>query len=258
MRFGVCTGLSNASAAQAAGFHYIEPSAQSLLDALKPDSEWKGIEAATACPLPTPVANVMMPGSLKITGPEADPEKLRQYMTTLLGRAKRTRTNTIVFGSGAARNVPDGFDRATAGQQIIDFARMLAPIAKENDVTVVLEPLNGKECNIINSVAEAMEYVRAVNHPAFQCLADTYHMWVENEPMTSVQEYIKAIKHVHVADKDGRVAPGESGSADYRELFSILKQSSYTGLISIEASSFDIPTAGTRVYEFLQKQWKES
>jgi len=258
MRFGVCTGLANASAAQAAGFHYVEPSAQSLLEALKPDDQWKGVEAATACPLPAPAANMMVPGTLKITGPEADSQKLRQYMTTLLQRARLTRTNVIVFGSGGARNVPDGFDRAKAKQQILDFAKIIAPIAKDNDVTVVLEPLNRKECNIINSVAEAMEYVRAVNHPGFQCLADTYHMWVDDEPMTSVHEYIGAIKHVHVADKEGRVAPGESGSSDYSELFSILKQGGYTGLISIEASSFDIPTAGPRVYEFLQKQWKES
>ena len=33
-------------------------------------------------------------------------------------------------------------------------------------VTIVVEHLNRRECNIINSVAEAMEYIRAANHPA--------------------------------------------------------------------------------------------
>ena len=258
MRFGICTGPSNAAAVQAAGFHYIEASVQSLLEGLKPEAEWKGLEVATACPLPTPAANVMVPGSLKITGPDADLNKLRPYMQTVLERAHKTRTTIIVFGSGGARNVPEGFDRARAKQQIIDFGKMLAPIAQANGVTVVVEPLNRKECNIINTVAEAMEYVRAVNSPALQCLVDSYHSWLENEPLASVREHLGAIKHVHVADKEGRTPPGESGTSDYREFFGMLKQGGYAGLISVEASSFDIAGAGQRVCEFLQKQWKEA
>jgi len=258
MRFGVCTDLGKAPAVQAAGFQFVEASVQGLLEGMKDDREWKGLEAATACPLPIPSANVMVPGTLKITGPQADLGKLREYMVRVLERARKTRTTIIVFGSGAARHAPEGFDRDEAKQQIIGFAKMIAPLAEANGVTVVLEPLHSGECNIINSVAEAMEYVRAVDHPSFQCLVDSYHLWMESEPVEHVREAIAAIRHVHVADKDGRVAPGESGKSDYRELFGILKQAGYTGLISIEATFPDIPGSGPRVLEFLQGQWKDA
>ena len=29
----------------------------------------------------------------------------------------------------------------------------------------------------MNSVAECMEYVREMNHPNFQCLVDSFHLW---------------------------------------------------------------------------------
>jgi sugar phosphate isomerase/epimerase len=243
---------------QAAGFQFVEASVQALLEGMKPDGEWKGLEAATACPLPIPSVNVMVPGSLKITGPEADLGKLREYMDRVLERARKTRTTIIVFGSGGARQVPEGFDREEAKQQIVAFANMIAPIAQTNGVTIVLEPLHSGECNIINTVAEAMEYVRAVNHPNFMCLVDSYHLWMEGEPVEHVRESIAAIRHVHVADREGRVALGESGKSDCRELFGILKASGYTGLISLEATFSDIAGSGARVLEFLQGQWKEA
>jgi hydroxypyruvate isomerase len=44
----------------------------------------------------------------------------------------------------------------------------MAPIAARYDVVVVLEPLNKKECNLINSVFEGGVIVEEVNHPNFR------------------------------------------------------------------------------------------
>ena len=57
---------------------------------------------------------------------------------------------------------------------------MSVEIAASHGVLIVAEPLNRGECNIINTVAEAMEYVQAVNHPNFNCLVDSYHLWLES------------------------------------------------------------------------------
>ena len=258
MRFGVCTDPANGSAVAAAGFQFVEGSVQALLQGETPDEQWKGLEVVTACPLPVPCANLLVPASLKITGPTVQPDRLASYIQRVAERASKARIDILVFGSGGARNAPDGFDRNQARNQIIDFAKAAARAARNSGVTIVLEPLNRKECNIINSVAEAMQYVRAVNEPSFQCLVDTYHLWLEDEPIEHVREAIGSIKHVHVADRDGRVAPGESGKSDYRALFGILKSAGYTGLISVEGNFPDIAGTGARVHQFLQTQWKEA
>jgi sugar phosphate isomerase/epimerase len=259
MKLGICTSVSNSAAIKAAGWEFVEESVQGLLQGQLPDAEWKGAERARQSALPVYAANVMVPGSIKITGPDADMNKLRDYMTRVLSRAKQVGLKRIVFGSGGARNVPDGFDRNKARQQIIDFAKMIAPLAQQNDVIIVAEHLRREECNIINTVAEAMEYVRAVNHPNFQCLVDSYHLWSEDEPLANVQAAMPWIRHVHLADQDGRVAPGESGTADYRPFFRVLKEAKYDGGISVEATGFnDFATVAPRVLAFVKKQWHEA
>ena len=259
MKFGICSSIDNSGAIRDAGWEFVEVGVQGVLQGLTSDEQWTGLEQARKSVLPTPSANVLVPGSLKITGPEAELDgKLRPYMTKVLERAPKVGIRTLVFGSGGARNVPDGFDRTKAFDQIVAFARMSAEIASKHGVTLVFEPLNRKECNIINSVGEAMEYVRAVNHPNMQCLVDSFHFWLEDEPLDNLRAAMPHIKHVHLADKVGRTAPGESGQSDYRPFFRVLKDGKYDGLIAVEASKFDVAATGAKVLKFVKDQWNEA
>jgi sugar phosphate isomerase/epimerase len=255
VRFGVCAGPDKAALVKDAGWEYVEFNCQTGLQGLLPDDQWTGGEALKACGLPTPACNVMVPGDLKVCGPTADLGKLTEYMTRVLSRAPKVGCDTIVFGSGVARKVPDGFDREQARQQILAFLRMIGPIAQQHGVTVVIEPLNQGECNIINSVGEGMTYVREVNHPNVKQLLDTYHFWLESEPLQNLRDAGRAIRHVHLADKIGRTGPGMSGQSDYRAVFRILKDLNYQGNISVEASKFDIATDGKSVLKYVKEQW---
>ena len=257
-QFGVCTSYDSAPAVKEMGWDFIEVTVGPNLEGMVPDSEWKGLERAKTCPLPIPAANSLLPATLKVTGPEADLAKLREYMTRVIQRAQKIGIERLVFGSGGARKIPDGFDRAKAKDQILAFLRMAAPIAQQHKVTLVCEHLNKGETNVINSVDEAMTYVKEVNHPGFQCLVDSWHFWLEEEKLSSLEKAMPYIKHVHVADKDGRVAPGESGTSDYRPFFKVLKKGGYDGRVSVEASKFDIPATAPRVLAFLKKQWSEA
>ena len=171
---------------------------------------------------------------------------------------RRLRIQRLVFGSGVAQNIPEGWDRRARCNKLFDFGRTSAELAAAHGITIVLEPLNRGECNVINSVGEAMEYVRAVDHPNFQCLVDSYHFWLEEEPLEHLTAAMPWIKHVHVADKAGRVPPGESKFSDYRPLFGVLKRGNYDGRISIECLGFDAAVMGGRVLAFLQQQWREA
>ena len=258
MKFGICTTIEKSPAARDAGWDFIEESVQGLLQGLEPDERWTGRDRANASALPILSANMLIPGSLKVTGPDVDPARLAAYMRAVLRRAAQLDIRTLVFGAGGARNVPDGFPRDTAAEQITEFVRTSADVAGEHGVTLVVEPLNRGECNIINSVTEGMKYVAAVGHPNLQCLVDSYHFWLENEPLEDLRSAMPSIRHVHVADKVGRTPPGESGDSDYRPFFRVLKDGGYDGFISVEPKSFDVPSTGRRVLEFLRKQWNEA
>lgn len=259
MRFGICVNLSRSNEVKAAGWDYVEESVQGLFEGLRDDSEWTGAQRAATSALPIPACNLLVPAALKITGPAVDAAALERYMGRVLSRAARIGTTTLVFGSGGARHVPDGFDRSAARRQIEAFLGMAGPIAARHGVIIVIEPLNRRECNIINGVAEAMEYVNAVNHTNIRCLVDSYHHWLEEEPLRDVEAAMGSIRHVHVADKEGRVPPGVSGQADYRPLFRVLKRGGYQGLVSVEAGKFDdIAGLGPIVLATLRSAWDEA
>jgi sugar phosphate isomerase/epimerase len=178
-------------------------------------------------------------------------------MSTVTKRAAMIGIDTLVFGSAGARNVPEDFDRANAWDQIAEFAHMSADLANKFKLTIVFEPLCAAESNIANSVAEAMKWVEAVHHPNFKCLVDSYHFWLEDEPLKNLEEAMPSIAHVHVADKAGRVAPGESGKSDYAAFFRVLKRGGYDRRISVEAPPFQEAQFG-RVLEFLKDQWSKA
>src|SRR5690606_21284794 len=102
------------------------------------------------------------------------------------------------------------------------------------DITIVIEPLNRKESNIINSVLEAMEIAKKVNRKSIKVLADFYHMEEENEPLKNIAIAREYIKHIHVADT-GRYSPG-TGIYPYEQFTKYVEMANYNGRISIECS----------------------
>ncbi|MEI8197991.1 MAG: TIM barrel protein, partial [Phycisphaerae bacterium] len=143
---------------------------------------------------------------------------------------------------------------------IVDFLKMAGPLALAQGITLVVEPLQRGDTNIINTVPEALEYVQAANSPAVRLLVDSYHFWTEKETLQSVQDAAAYLGHVHVADLANRAAPGESGpaaAAMYREFFSVLKRGGYKGYISVEAGT-DFSPAASRVAAFLREQWEQA
>lgn len=258
MKFGVCTDANGAILAAEQGWDYIEGNVQGLFKGQQADAEYVPSIVSGQWPIPMRAANCLLPGTLKIVGETIDPAAVQTYMDRVLRRAAAAEVGTLVFGSGVARRVPEGFSREIARQQILTFLRTVGPMAQAAGVTIVIEPLNRSECNILNSVAEAMEDVRAVNHPAIRCLVDSYHFWLEDEPLANLQQALPALAHVHVADKVGRTAPGLSGQSDYNPFFSVLKRGQYQGLISVEAGSFDLAKSGSSVLAYLRQAWDQA
>jgi sugar phosphate isomerase/epimerase len=162
-----------------------------------------------------------------------DTSAILKYAETSFRRAHVAGIGIIVLGSGKARQIPEGFSGQEARRQFVELCRKMAPLAEKYKVTIVLEPLNKEECNFINSVAEGGDIVKEVNHPNFLLLADLYHMSKEGESPESILRYGHLLRHVHVAQKAGRSAPGTTPE-DFTEYFRALRRVGYRGLISIE------------------------
>jgi len=241
MNYGICGGPEIAQVAQAAGYDYLELSTQAHLQGEADEAVFRPIlEQIKNCGMPCLAANVFVPGHLKITGPEVDFARLTRYVSTVLGRAERAGIRAIVFGSGGARRIPEGFGKSQAYAQLVAFGRMVGPIAADHQVTIAVEPLNRGETNVLNSVREGLDYVKDVGHPFFRLLVDAYHWAKENEPTADILTSGPWLAHAHIATYAHRLPPGAE-ACDFGPFFAALNQSGYDLRISVEASWDNLP-----------------
>lgn len=194
---------------------------------------------------------------LKCVWSETHHEKVLQFAEIAFRRAEKSGIKTIVFGSGGSRTIPEGFSKDEAMKQFVEICTKLASLAKKYNIVISLEPLNSKECNFINSVSEGGEIVKKVDHPNFRLLADIYHMLMENEGSESIVKYGKYLYHVHIAEKEGRSAPGTHGE-DFTPYFSALKKVEYKGRISIECRWENTKCMVGMALQYLKKQINNS
>jgi len=255
MQFGLCTGIDGLAVAEKAGFDYIEPPVANLMPD-KPEPEFQKNKAqALSGRIQARAFNCFIPGNLKVTGPDADLEALKAYVESAARRAASIGADVIVFGSGGARRVQDGFPVDDAMKQVQEFLRAIAPIAADARVTIAIEPLNRRECNIINSVNEGCDLARQVNHPAVKALADLYHIGQESESYENTSAAGSLLAHVHIAHPATRHCPLPDDGCDYGAFFRALKAAHYSGRISFECGWDDLTTEAPISLDYLRKEW---
>ncbi|MCJ7545139.1 MAG: sugar phosphate isomerase/epimerase [Phycisphaerae bacterium] len=235
MKIGLCAGLEKLSGLPLEGLDYLEPTVGDLLCPQKDEQAFtQRLQVARTLHLPTPAVNVFIPGELRTTGPAVESGAVDRFVDTAFRRAARAGVRIVVFGSAGSRKVPEGFDPAAAFEQLVGHLKRWGPMAGACGVTVAVEALQKRECNIINSLTEGAELVRRAGHPAVRMLADTYHMASDGEGPESIRQFADLLVHAHCADPAGRVPLG-LGPADHRPYFRALKDIGYDGGVSIEA-----------------------
>jgi len=254
LEVGVCTNFSNGEFLKQNGYSFIEESVGRFLMPTKNEKEFNEmLQQAQNAAIPVKACNSFIPKELKSVGPDAVHTQILEFAETTFRRAQKAGVEIIVFGSGGSRAIPEGFSREKARAQFIELCKKMASIAKKNNITIVLEPLNTNECNFINSISEGSQIVKEVNHLNFRLLADLYHMRMENESSESIIQYGKLIKHVHIAEKKDRAVPG-TYNEDFSLYFDALKRTGYNGKISIEARWQDFDTQIPMAMETIKKQ----
>jgi sugar phosphate isomerase/epimerase len=255
---GVFAAYGKADYLRQSGCAYIEESVGGFLIPADGDPQYqKNLEQLKLENFPIRSYVILLPGSLKTLGPDANHEAILQRTELALKRARECDSQYIVFGSGGSRIIPDGFDRNKAKAQHIDLTQKMAPLAEKYGVTIAVEPLNRGETNFINSLAEGVEIVEAVKSPKVKLLCDIYHMLKEDEPASEIVKYGKHIVHCHIAEKESRTPPGVKGD-DFRAYLGALKKIKYKGGLSIECFTYtDFEKEARRGVEVLKQQLSE-
>ncbi|MBQ2817685.1 MAG: sugar phosphate isomerase/epimerase [Clostridia bacterium] len=251
MKFGIAVPVDKASILKKLGYDYFEPSFGAL--GKMTDDDYKVFcDDVAKCGLIPEAMNMMLIGGLKVVGEEVDLSKVKDFLELTFARAANVGTKTVVFGSGGARNVPVGFERAKAYDQIEDFLKMAGPIAEKNGCTIAIEPLNYASCNIINTVGEAAFVAARVDHPAVRILGDYFHMGDNKEDCEGIYAFAHRLEHMHIGRHVTRLYPFIGDGCDYTPFMGNLKKAGYNKRVSIEGSFNDFEADSAKALELLK------
>jgi D-psicose/D-tagatose/L-ribulose 3-epimerase len=256
VKVGYCGPLKDIDAVKAAGFDYMELHASEV--AALSDADYETVAAKfKQVGLPVLSANLFLPADLKVTGPNIDKERQMEYVRRALDRLSRLGVHLVVFGSGGARLVPEGFSKQEAFQQLVDFGKRAGPEARSRNITIAIEPLRHQESNIVNNTTEALAWVNAVNDPNIELMIDYYHFQVEKEDPSAVLKVKDHLRHLHMANPDGRVMPLKWDEYNYAPFFAVLRQIHYDKLISLEASTKNLQVEGPQSIALLRRAFEQ-
>ena len=242
--FGACRGPADTALMKKIGYDFFEWNVASAMMPDKSEAEWaKRRDEVLGAALPIRSCNGFLPGTFRLTGPNAKWDEALDYAETACRRGDVLGVKTIVFGSGGARNVPgditakkkeDRPDTEKGVEQYTEFCRILCKRIADCKVTIVIEPLRPLESNIINYVWQGLQIVEDVASPRLQQLADIFHMISGRESACSIVKAGSRLKHCHIACKGTRQFPGNNDTELFQPYFDALNKIGYDCGVSCE------------------------
>lgn len=255
MKFGICVGtdIEKMKYMKALGYDYAEGHCQEIA---RKDKTY--LDAMKETGLPMVAANCFI--GMRIVGEEKNYAEIDAYLAKLFENASYLGLRYLVFGSSAARRIPEGMSLEEGRAEIIDFLKNhVVPLAEKHNIIIAVEPLRPEECNAINTVADGVEVAKAVDSPFVKVLADVAHMFVQNESMDNLLEYKGWVVHAHTSNPDPdpslgrkRIYPVAADKFSQAGFINALKEIGVE-YCSIEAEIQDFESDAKNAYEVLRE-----
>ena len=254
MKFGVCVGtdIEKMKYIKALGYDYAEGHCQEIA---RKDKAY--LDEMKKTGLPVVAANCFI--GMRIVGEEKNYAEIDAYLEKLFENASYLGLRYLVFGSSAARRIPEGMTLEDGRAEIIDFLKNhVVPLAEKYNIIIAIEPLRPEECNAINTVADGVEVAKAVDSPFVKVLADVAHMFVQNESMESLLDYRGFVVHAHTSNPDPdpsfgkkRIYPAVNDKFSQSGFINALKKIGVEHC-SIEADVVDFESDAKNAYDVLK------
>ena len=196
------------------------------------------------------------PKGLHFTTPDAAVRrKTVAYLDKLIDFCGDIGGAYMIFGSPKQRDTRD----ITVEQAKKHFAEGLSTVAdhaRQRGIEILIEPLGKRITDIVNTLGEASQLARQVNHPAIGMMFDFNNTVDETEPFdVLLRKYHKKIHHVHVQEMGGKHLGTGTAVNDYVKAFQVLKDMRYNHWVSLEV--FDFSPGGRTIAEESMKTLKQ-
>ena len=157
-----------------------------------------------------------------------------KYLTEIVEKIHKMDGKILSGVSYAGWGVPSyEFEKEKLLENSVNGMKEVSKVAKEYGITYGIEAVNRFEGVIVNTAAEALDYVNRVDMENVGVLLDTNHMNIEeNKIGDAIRSVGDKLVGFHVGENN-RTAPGR-GHLDWDEIFTALKDVNYKGRIVAE------------------------
>ena len=232
MRFGWCVAPEMLEAASRAGCDFVELPA-SFLQPERPDSEIASVREALRQSAARPeVWQVSLPPEVALVGPDVEWSRIARYIHTAFRRASSVGGSVMVVRGGEGERVPAGLSRRKAMDQLIAFLRMCGAVARNQGLSVALEPLSASRGGLVASLPEAVAVVREVEMSHVGIAPNVAAMLCDGQSLFDIVDAASWLAHV-------RISTGEVKEMAKREdalarLTEALRLADYDWRLSVE------------------------
>lgn len=177
----------------------------------------------------------------------ANDEKVRrdaqQFVVAMIELAARFAAPVII---GSMQGRADSLaEREPALERLRQALDELGHIASSHNVTLLVEPLNRHETNLLNNLGQAKEFIESLAAANVRILADLFHMNIEEQDIAgALLNAGPHVGHVHFADSN-RQAVG-FGHTDVGPAIAALRRIGYAGYLSAEVLPLPSPEKAAR------------
>jgi D-psicose/D-tagatose/L-ribulose 3-epimerase len=194
---------------------------------------------------------LVKPEGLSLTEPDAAVRaRTLEVMMRLVGLCAELGGTVMVHGSPKQRQIASGETHAIAHARLQDALAQVALAAARVGVIYCIEPLSTRETQLINTVAEAAELVRAIDHPNLRTMIDcsAAGLTEADSVPTLIDRWLPTgvIAHIQVNDPNRR-GPGQ-GDMKFAPILAALKRHHYAGTIAVEPFDYSPDGAGAAAF----------
>lgn len=206
-----------------------------VLSPMAPDTDVAPLRSAFETAGLTPVTLAVQDPEADVSSADAD---IRQRgVDSLLAAVELTKA----LGSDQMNGVPYGlFGRADdilPEERIATAAQLVGQVAeraKDDGIVVNFEVLNRYETSMLNTAAQAVEFVQRSGSDNLRIHLDTFHMAVEEADMAAAVTHAAAHLGYLELGQSGRGLIS-AGAADNRAVLEAAKAAGYAGPVGVEA-----------------------
>jgi len=166
----------------------------------------------------------------------------KAYITWLIDAAEVLDAEVVagpMYSSVGKAHYDDPVDRKKEWNRAVEGIREMAGYAQNKGIKLALETLNRFETDMINTVAQGLEFVDAVGKENVGLHLDTFHMHLEEKSSAAAIRLAgEKIFHFHACEND-RGVPG-TGQVRWLEIAEAIKDVKYTGPIVIESFTNEV------------------